>query len=190
MEDLETLRLLSKVTLPTILPTAPTAAMHPRRRTRPRPPARPCPDQPAASRLGYGSTARQLHAPVPSPLPTCPCLLLSSPPSPPSLPHPPTPSLLSLPSFPIATGLQVLPDQAGGVTEEAVQGKMFELVFAFDEVRTTNLPLLPTPITYLYHLPLSLSLVSNYISPTLVPSPSSSPCPLGPTSHSHLACMP
>mmetsp|Transcript_23160 Transcript_23160/g.61928 ORF Transcript_23160/g.61928 Transcript_23160/m.61928 type:complete len:514 (-) Transcript_23160:306-1847(-) len=33
---------------------------------------------------------------------------------------------------------KVLPDQAGGVTEEAVQGKMFELVFAFDEVITTG----------------------------------------------------
>jgi len=33
---------------------------------------------------------------------------------------------------------KVLPDIAQGVTEEAVQGKMFELVFAFDEVITTG----------------------------------------------------
>lgn len=32
----------------------------------------------------------------------------------------------------------VVPDVAGGLTEEKVQGKAFELVFAFDEVITTG----------------------------------------------------
>lgn len=32
----------------------------------------------------------------------------------------------------------VVPDVAGGVTEDKVQAKAFELVFAFDEVITTG----------------------------------------------------
>lgn len=33
---------------------------------------------------------------------------------------------------------KVVPDVAGGITEDKVQGKAFELVFAFDEVITTG----------------------------------------------------
>lgn len=36
------------------------------------------------------------------------------------------------------TATTVVPDVAGGLTEDKVQAKAFELVFAFDEVITTG----------------------------------------------------